>query len=127
MAWLAVPIHTDDVHGAARIDHIDAASIDQRLSQGQVAVIAGFQGIGPDHRITTLGRGGSDTSAVAMAAALNAHRCDIYTDVDGVYTTDPRIAPKARKLDQITFEEMLEMASSGQNSANTLGGDGNAA
>ena len=114
-SWLGwqVPIHTDDVHGAARIDHIDAASIDQRLSQGQVAVIAGFQGIGPDHRITTLGRGGSDTSAVAMAAALNADRCDIYTDVDGVYTTDPRIAPKARKLDRITFEEMLEMASSG--------------
>ncbi|MEL0142569.1 MAG: aspartate kinase, partial [Alphaproteobacteria bacterium] len=114
-SWLGwqVPIHTDDVHGAARIDDIDAASIDQRLSQGQVAVIAGFQGIGPDHRITTLGRGGSDTSAVAMAAALNADRCDIYTDVDGVYTTDPRIAPKARKLDRITFEEMLEMASSG--------------
>ena len=114
-SWLGwqVPIHTDDVHGAARIDHIDAAGIDQRLSQGQVAVIAGFQGIGPDHRIATLGRGGSDTSAVAMAAALNADRCDIYTDVDGVYTTDPRIAPKARKLDRITFEEMLEMASSG--------------
>ena len=114
-SWLGwqVPIHTDDVHGAARIDHIDAANIGQRLSQGQVAVIAGFQGIGPDHRITTLGRGGSDTSAVAMAAALNADRCDIYTDVDGVYTTDPRVAPKARKLDRITFEEMLEMASSG--------------
>ena len=114
-SWLGwqVPIHTDNVHGAARIGDIDAASIDQRLSQGQVAVIAGFQGIGPDRRITTLGRGGSDTSAVAMAAALNADRCDIYTDVDGVYTTDPRIAPKARKLDRITFEEMLEMASSG--------------
>ena len=114
-SWLGwqVPIHTDDVHGAARIDHIDATSIDQRLSQGQVAVIAGFQGIGSDHRVTTLGRGGSDTSAVALAAALNADRCDIYTDVDGVYTTDPRIAPKARKLDRITFEEMLEMASSG--------------
>ena len=114
-SWLGwqVPIHTDGVHGAARIDRIDAASIDQLLSKGQVAVIAGFQGIGPDHRITTLGRGGSDTSAVAMAAALNADRCDIYTDVDGVYTTDPRIAPKARKLDRITFEEMLEMASSG--------------
>jgi aspartate kinase len=78
-----------------------------------VAVLAGFQGIGPDGRITTLGRGGSDTSAVAIAAALQADRCDIYTDVDGVYTTDPRIAPKARKLDRITFEEMLEMASSG--------------
>lgn len=114
-SWLGwqVPIHTDDVHGAARIDHIDAASIDRRLSQGQVAVIAGFQGIGSDHRITTLGRGGSDTSAVAIASALNADRCDIYTDVDGVYTTDPRVTPKARKLDRITYEEMLEMASSG--------------
>ena len=101
------------MHGAARIDHIDATSIEQRLSHGQVAVIAGFQGIGSDRRITTLGRGGSDTSAVAVAAALNADRCDIYTDVDGVYTTDPHIAPKARKLDRITFEEMLEMASSG--------------
>ncbi len=114
-SWLGwqVPVHTDGVHGAARIEHIDAASIDQCLSRGHVAVIAGFQGIGPNNRITTLGRGGSDTSAVAIAAALNADRCDIYTDVDGVYTTDPRIAPKARKLDQITFEEMLEMASSG--------------
>ena len=114
-SWLGwqVPIHTDDVNGAARIGHIDATSIDHCLSQGQVAVIAGFQGIGPSRRLTTLGRGGSDTSAVAMAAALNADRCDIYTDVDGVYTTDPRIAPKACKLDRITFEEMLEMASSG--------------
>jgi aspartate kinase len=114
-SWLGwqVPIHTDDVHGAARIDHIEADRLDQRLSQGQVAVLAGFQGIGPNGRITTLGRGGSDTSAVAIAAALQADRCDIYTDVDGVYTTDPRIAPKARKLDRITFEEMLEMASSG--------------
>ena len=114
-SWLGwqLPIYTDDLHGAARINHIDAASIEQRLSHGQVAVIAGFQGIGSDRRITTLGRGGSDTSAVAVAAALNADRCDIYTDVDGVYTTDPRIAPKARKLDRITFEEMLEMASSG--------------
>ena len=83
------------------------------LKNGQVAVIAGFQGIGPDGRITTFGRGGSDTSAVAVAAALEADRCDIYTDVDGVYTTDPRIAPKAKKLSRITFEEMLEMASSG--------------
>ena len=114
-SWLGwqLPIYTDDLHGAARIDHIDAASLEQRLSNGQVAVIAGFQGIGSDQRITTLGRGGSDTSAVAVAAALNADRCDIYTDVDGVYTTDPHIAPKARKLDRITFEEMLEMASSG--------------
>lgn len=114
-SWLGwqVPVHTDDLHGAARIERIDADAICARLAAGQVAVIAGFQGIGPDGRITTLGRGGSDTSAVAMAAALNADRCDIYTDVDGVYTTDPRIAPKARKLSQITFEEMLEMASSG--------------
>jgi aspartate kinase len=114
-SWLGwqVPVHTDDVHGAARIESIDADAISARLAAGQVAVIAGFQGIGPDGRITTLGRGGSDTSAVAMAAALKADRCDIYTDVDGVYTTDPRIAPKAQKLSQITFEEMLEMASSG--------------
>ena len=114
-SWLGwqVPIYTDDVHGAARVDHIDGTSIEQRLSHGQVAVIAGFQGIGSDQRITTLGRGGSDTSAVAVAAALNADRCDIYTDVDGVYTTDPHITPKARKLSRITFEEMLEMASSG--------------
>jgi aspartate kinase len=114
-SWLGwqIPIHTDDVHGAARIERIEASELSARLSSGQVAVIAGFQGIGPDGRISTLGRGGSDTSAVAIAAALNADRCDIYTDVDGVYTTDPRIAPKAQKLAQITFEEMLEMASSG--------------
>ena len=114
-SWLGwqIPVHTDDAHGAARIESIDTTKISERMAKGQVAVVAGFQGIGPDHRITTLGRGGSDTSAVALAAALNADRCDIYTDVDGVYTTDPRIAPKARKLDRITFEEMLEMASSG--------------
>ncbi len=114
-SWLGwqIPIHTDDVHGAARIDSIDATKISARVAQGQVAVVAGFQGIAPDGRISTLGRGGSDTSAVALAAALNADRCDIYTDVDGVYTTDPRIAPKAQKLSRITFEEMLEMASSG--------------
>ncbi len=114
-SWLGwqIPIHTDNVHGAARIQSIDATRISERISNGQVAVIAGFQGIGADGRISTLGRGGSDTSAVAIAAALNADRCDIYTDVDGVYTTDPRIAPKARKLSHITFEEMLEMASSG--------------
>jgi len=114
-SWLGwqIPIHTDDVHGAARIDSIDATKISARMVQGQVAVVAGFQGIAPDGRISTLGRGGSDTSAVALAAALNADRCDIYTDVDGVYTTDPRIAPKAQKLSRITFEEMLEMASSG--------------
>ena len=114
-SWLGwqVPVRTDSTHGAARIEDIDASEIDKRLSQGQVAVIAGFQGISDEGRITTLGRGGSDTSAVAMAAALNADRCDIYTDVDGVYTTDPRIMPQARKLDEITFEEMLEMASAG--------------
>lgn len=114
-SWLGwqVPIKTDNLHGSARIEHIDGTEISHRMKAGQVAVIAGFQGIGPDGRITTLGRGGSDTSAVAIAAALQADRCDIYTDVDGVYTTDPRIAPKARKLARITFEEMLEMASSG--------------
>ena len=114
-SWLGwqVPVRTDSTHGAARIEDIEASEIDKRLSQGQVAVIAGFQGISDEGRITTLGRGGSDTSAVAMAAALNADRCDIYTDVDGVYTTDPRIMPQARKLDEITFEEMLEMASAG--------------
>ena len=114
-SWLGwqIPIQSDNVHGAARINAIDGEAIRDRLKKGQVAVIAGFQGIGPDGRITTLGRGGSDTSAVAVAAALEADRCDIYTDVDGVYTTDPRIAPKAKKLSRITFEEMLEMASSG--------------
>ena len=114
-SWLGwqVPVRTDDVHGAARIDAIDTALMRERLAAGQVAVVAGFQGIAPDGRIATLGRGGSDTSAVALAAALEADRCDIYTDVDGVYTTDPRIAPKAQKLDAITFEEMLEMASLG--------------
>ena len=114
-SWLGwqVPVRTDDVHGAARIDAIDTALMRERLAAGQVAVVAGFQGSAPDGRIATLGRGGSDTSAVALAAALEADRCDIYTDVDGVYTTDPRIAPKAQKLDAITFEEMLEMASLG--------------
>jgi aspartate kinase len=114
-SWLGwqMPLRTDDVHSAARIESIETARLRDRLAQGQVAVIAGFQGIAPDGRVATLGRGGSDTSAVAVAAALDADRCDIYTDVDGVYTTDPRIAPKAQKLDQITFEEMLEMASLG--------------
>ena len=114
-SWLGwqIPVRTDDVHGAARIDSIDTSLISERLAGGQVAVVAGFQGIAPDGRVATLGRGGSDTSAVALAAALQADRCDIYTDVDGVYTTDPRIAPKAQKLNRITFEEMLEMASLG--------------
>ena len=114
-SWLGwqIPIRTDGVHGKARIEGIDCSEIIRRFAQKQVAVIAGFQGIGPDRRVTTLGRGGSDTSAVALAAALEADRCDIFTDVDGVYTTDPRIVAKARKLDKITYEEMLEMASQG--------------
>jgi aspartate kinase len=107
-----IPLKTDGVHGAARIAGIDGDEIRKRMEQGQVAVIAGFQGIGPDRRITTLGRGGSDTSAVAVAAALDA-ACDIYTDVDGVYTADPRIVSGARKLDRISYEEMLEQASLG--------------
>jgi aspartate kinase len=101
------------VHGKARIAEIDGAELIRRMRAGQVAVISGFQGIGSDGRITTLGRGGSDTSAVALAAAMRADRCDIYTDVDGVYTTDPRIVPKARKLARIAYEEMLELASVG--------------
>ncbi len=108
-----IPIKTDNAHGAARILDIDGAFLIKRFGEGQVAVIAGFQGIGPDNRIATLGRGGSDTSAVAIAAAVKADRCDIYTDVDGVYTTDPRIEPKARRMKKIAFEEMLEMASLG--------------
>jgi aspartate kinase len=114
-SWLGwqIPIKTDEVHSSARIEEIKAQDIIERLEKGQVAVVAGFQGIAPDGRISTLGRGGSDTSAVALAAAIKADRCDIYTDVDGVYTTDPRIMSKARKLDYITFEEMLEMASAG--------------
>ena len=107
-----IPLKTDGVHGAARIAGIDGDELRKRMEQGQVAVIAGFQGIGPDRRITTLGRGGSDTSAVAVAAALDA-ACDIYTDVDGVYTADPRIVTGARKLARISYEEMLEQASLG--------------
>lgn len=112
LGW-QIPLHTDGVHGRARIEEIGTEAIEKRLNDGQVAVIAGFQGIAADNRITTLGRGGSDTSAVALAAALGADRCDIYTDVDGVYTCDPRIVARARKLDRITYEEMLEMASQG--------------
>ncbi len=108
-----IPIRTDNAHGAARITDIDGAELVRRFGLGQVAVVAGFQGVGPDNRIATLGRGGSDTSAVALAAAVKADRCDIYTDVDGVYTTDPRVEPKARRLARISFEEMLEMASLG--------------
>ena len=108
-----VKILTDSTHTKARIREIDDAKIKQDLEKGQVVVVAGFQGIDEKGNITTLGRGGSDTTAVAIAAALKAKECHIYTDVDGVYTTDPRVEPKARKLDNITFEEMLEMASLG--------------
>ncbi len=108
-----IPLGTDDVHGSARIRDIDGDVLGSRMAGGEVAVIAGFQGIAPDGRISTLGRGGSDTSAVAIAAAINADLCDIYTDVDGVYTTDPRIVSKVRRLDRISYEEMLEMASLG--------------
>ena len=108
-----IPLRTDGAHGRARIERIDGALLISRMQSGQVPVVAGFQGIGPDNRVTTLGRGGSDTSAVALAAALGADRCDIYTDVDGIYTTDPRIVPRARKLPRITYEEMLELASVG--------------
>lgn len=112
MGW-QIPIKTDMTHGAARITDIDGSFLIKRFGEGQVAVIAGFQGISPENRISTLGRGGSDTSAVAIAAAVKADRCDIYTDVDGVYTTDPRMEPKARRMAKISFEEMLEMASLG--------------
>src|SRR5580704_16957515 len=108
-----IPIRTDQAHGKARIVSIDGAGLIERMKHGQVAVVSGFQGIAPDNRIATLGRGGSDTSAVALAAALKADRCDIYTDVDGIYTTDPRIVPRARKLARISYEEMLELASVG--------------
>jgi aspartate kinase len=109
-----IPIVTDAAHGKARVESIDGRLLIERMQQGQVPVIAGFQGIEPArNRVTTLGRGGSDLSAVAVAAAVKADRCDIYTDVDGVYTTDPRIVPRARKLDRISYEEMLELASVG--------------
>lgn len=108
-----VHIRTDNIHGKARIQKIDDGRVRQDLSRGRVVVIAGFQGVDEDGNITTLGRGGSDTTAVAMAAALKADECQIYTDVDGVYTTDPRIVPEARRLDRVTVEEMLEMASLG--------------
>lgn len=112
MGW-QVPVITGDDHGKARIDDIPSANLDAALDGGEIAVIAGFQGVTRGGRISTLGRGGSDTTAVAIAAAVKAEMCDIYTDVDGVYTTDPRIEAKARRLDQISFEEMLEMASLG--------------
>ena len=107
------PVLTDETHGAARITSIVGDKLIERIEGGQVAVVAGFQGLAPDGRIATLGRGGSDTSAVAIAAGIHADRCDIYTDVDGVYTTDPRIVANARRLDRVSYEEMLEMASLG--------------
>jgi len=114
-SWLGwqLPIHSDDAHAKARIGEIDSTALLASMAAGEIAVIPGFQGLSPDNRITTLGRGGSDTSAVAVAAAIGADRCDIYTDVDGVYTTDPRIVAKARKLKYVTYEEMLELASVG--------------
>ena len=114
-SWLGwqIPVNTDSAHGSARIEGIEAEEIIKRFAEGQVAIVTGFQGIDSESRITTMGRGGSDTSAVALAAALRADRCDIYTDVDGVYTSDPHIVTKARKLDKVTYEEMLEMASQG--------------
>ena len=114
-SWLGwqLPVRTDGAHAKARIEGIDMTALDACLAAGQVAVIPGFQGVTQDGRATTLGRGGSDTSAVAVAAAMRADRCDIYTDVDGVYTTDPRIVPRARKLARVTYEEMLELASVG--------------
>ena len=114
-SWLGwqMPIRTNDAHASARIQTIDTDALIAAISAGEVAVIPGFQGLSDDNRITTLGRGGSDTSAVAVAAAIKADRCDIYTDVDGVYTTDPRIVPRARKLAKVTYEEMLELASVG--------------
>ncbi len=112
MGW-QVPIITSDIHGKARILDIPPAKLDTALDAGQIVVVPGFQGVTESGRITTLGRGGSDTSAVAVAAAVKAVRCDIYTDVDGVYTTDPRIESKAKRLKKISFEEMLEMASLG--------------
>jgi len=111
MGWQLV--RASGVHGNARVEAIEGATLDEALKSGTVAVIPGFQGVSDDGRLATLGRGGSDTSAVAIAAGLKADRCDIYTDVDGVYTTDPRIVPRARKLGQVTFEEMLELAGVG--------------
>jgi aspartate kinase len=112
LGW-QMPLATDDGHGRARIRALDPTAVTACLERGEVAVAAGFQGVAPGGRVSTLGRGGSDTSAVALAAALRAERCDIFTDVDGVYTTDPRIVSKAKKLERVTYEEMLEMASQG--------------
>ncbi|NQU57922.1 MAG: aspartate kinase, partial [Rhodospirillales bacterium] len=114
-SWLGwqIPVNTDSAHAKARIESIDGDKLIASMKRGEVAVVPGFQGLAPDDRVSTLGRGGSDTSAVGLAAALQADRCDIYTDVEGIYTADPRIVAKAHKLDKITYEEMLEMASVG--------------
>ncbi|GAB5349033.1 Aspartate kinase [Alteriqipengyuania sp. 357] len=114
-SWLGwqLPVRTIEAHSKARVDAIDSDALLESMGQGTIAVIPGFQGLSEAGRVTTMGRGGSDTSAVAVAAAVNADRCDIYTDVDGVYTTDPRIVAKARKLKAVTYEEMLELASVG--------------
>lgn len=114
-SWLGwqMPMTTDGAYGAARIADLSAGALGPAIDSGEIAVIAGYQGVSPENRVATLGRGGSDTSAVAVAAALKAERCDIYTDVDGVFTTDPRVVPGARRLDRISYEEMLEMASLG--------------
>jgi len=114
-SWLGwqLPVKTNGAHGKARIEDVDSDALLASMASGEIAVIPGFQGLSPKGRVTTLGRGGSDTSAVAVAAAIKADRCDIYTDVDGVYTTDPRIVAKARKLKNVTYEEMLELASVG--------------
>ncbi len=108
-----IPLRTDNAHSVARIKNIETTRFNQSLKNGAIGVVAGFQGISPDGRVSTLGRGGSDTSAVALAIALGADRCDIYTDVDGVYTTDPRIVREAKRIEKISFEEMLELASQG--------------
>src|SRR6266581_5501269 len=110
MTW-QIPIRTDGAHAKARILDVKTAGIAESMAAGEVPIVPGFQGLSPEGRVTTLGRGGSDTSAVALAAALGAERCDIYTDVDGVYTTDPRVVPKAHRMDKIAYEEMLEFAS----------------
>src|SRR5205085_10609013 len=114
-SWVSwqIPIRTDAAHAKARIQEIETTAMAKSMAAGEVPIVPGFQGLSPEGRITTLGRGGSDTSAVALAAALGAERCDIYTDVDGVYTTDPRSVETARKIDRVTYEEMLETASPG--------------
>ena len=113
MTGLQAGIHTDTAYGRARIDRVETDRVSRELKAGKIVVVAGFQGFTWDLDVTTLGRGGSDTTAVALAAVLNAERCDVYTDVEGIYTADPRVVPQARKLEEITYEEMLEMAAYG--------------